>query len=330
VSSPEPITAPGIHDMPPASVTSPLTQQQWKSFGDATVKILIAQVLYAISGINVLGVSLLDPFGLLRAWADDLVQQANDAYNGAANAQASANYANMQLLIQLGTDLASDVPGGVALTEQFNGAAASDFGANFVRVSAGAGAGVYGPNGSGHAVWTKSGGQVRDHHDRHVTPLTTRYQLVVALMSAPPQPPFGGGQAYNMLRGRVNAAQDTYVYAAIFDNMVQIGCVVSGTGTLFNQVALTPATGDVWAFYLGTDDDDREFVLKRNDIVIWSGVDSGAVSQVDDTDYLYVGHTAHAHDRGAGIPPFVIPFATQTVPGNLDIWAAADRLPTSL
>lgn len=328
MTSPEPITTPGIHDQPSEPVAVPFTPQQFAGIGQSLLNGVGAFVLYALSGVQVFGIA---PFGFLRSWADNLAQTANDAYHGAQNAQASANYANSQLLGMFSDNLASDVSGGVALTERFDGDPANDLGPHFDRVSFGSGGGFYGLDGSGLAIWKPSGGVGRGHHDRHVTPLTTRYQVVMALLSQPPVPPFGGGQAVNELRGRVNAAQDAFVFLALTESGFRVGCQVSGSDTIFADVFPVPvATGDLWALYLGTDDSDYEFIVKRNGSEVYRYTDTGAISQVDDTDYLYTGLTAYAADRSTpGIFGILSPFTAQTAPAALDVWAAADRLPTS-
>jgi hypothetical protein len=87
----EPVSAPGIHDEDwNATLAAPRTQTQMRATGQAMVDIILAQVLYALSGINVLGVHFLDPFGILRSFADGLVAQANAAYAQANAASAAA------------------------------------------------------------------------------------------------------------------------------------------------------------------------------------------------------------------------------------------------
>ena len=107
-------------------------------------------------------------------------------FNAVAVAQKSANFANITNTITKATTLAAAVSGGVAVTDAFNGSSANDFGASWSRSSSGAGAGFYGPNGSGTAVWKPSGNLPRMHLDRRTTPLYTDFQAVMTVMTAPP------------------------------------------------------------------------------------------------------------------------------------------------
>lgn len=321
-SGAEPVTAPGIHDLPRTSPQAPFTPQQLKGIGTAMRYRFLADVLYAVAGIEVLGQT---PFAGLANWAQELEDRADEAYLSAFHAQRSANYANSQLIVLTGGGLASDVPGGVALFADFNGSAATNLGADFTRTSTGSGGGNFGPNGDGLAVWKKSGGQDRWHYDRHNTALATDYQAILVLMANPPQNPYLGGDAYTYLRGRINAADDTWVYCRIGNNDLQVGCVVSGATTIFETIEIETNPGDVWLFVVGTDIDDREFIVKQNGITVWRDIDDAAVSQLG-SGYRYVGLGNKAANRAF----LVIPFADQTRPGDLDMWTAADRLATSI
>ena len=75
-------------------------------------------------------------FGL-SAWAQELQQKAQDAYDSAFNAQGSANYANAWLILLFGDGLASD-SGGTAVSALFNGAAATTL-SGFTRTGVGPG-----------------------------------------------------------------------------------------------------------------------------------------------------------------------------------------------
>ena len=150
---PEPITAPGIHDLPANAGTKSSNAQlqaQLKSRTTAIRYHLMADVLYAVAG-SVSGIPVLGPAvgHALSAWADTLEAQAIDAMNSANNAQSSANYANLQLSLLMSGTLASSVPGGVSVDYQFDGGSANDLGSDWSRNSSGPGGGHYGPNGSG-------------------------------------------------------------------------------------------------------------------------------------------------------------------------------------
>ena len=309
---PPPLSAPGIHDLPREQVRGPKTQQQMRGIGRAMRYRFLADVLYAVAGIEVFGIS---PFAGLSAWADDLVERANEAYLGALGAQESANFANAIL----GSALQTNVDGGVEITASFNEAPATDLGPQWTRVSEFTGAGGYGPNGFGRASWSKSGGLSRAHYDRHVTETIGDYQVAQILLSTLPQAPVGGDSPpVNYLRARINAAQDSYIYARIGRLTVQIGCFAAGVQHVFDTVTLTIRPGQVWRLQCGTDDGDtanpREIVLYRNAVEVWRGTDGG--DSLYGPDYRGVGIGAEARLRN---------FATdQSVPGDVDMFAAAD------
>ena len=319
---PEPITAAGIHDLPAQSVANNAQLQALlKSRSRAIRYHLLADVLFAVSG-SLAGVPVLGPAvsEMLSTWATDLEQQARDALTSAETAQTSANYANIQLAVLTSGSLASDVPGGVSLNAQFNGDEDTDLGSDWLRVSDGAGGGNYGPNGSGQAVWKKFGGLRRRHIDRNDTPVATDYQLVVGLMSTPVQAPQLGSDAYSYLIARCNSAATTFLWAAIGNDTVSVGKTVSGTwADAWFSTSVTTRPGDTWMFVVGTDTDDRQLLVKQNGVtrIDWTDVTSSDMG----SGYRYVGLGSRAADRNL--------ILDQTKPGELDIWIAADRLPTS-
>ena len=235
-------------------------------------------------------------------------------FNAVATAQKSANFANITNTITKATTLAAAVTSGVAVSDAFNGASANDFGASWSRTSSGSGAGFYGPNGSGSAVWKPSGNLPRMHTDRHTTALFTDFQAVMTVMTAVPQVN-GNFSAYTYLLGRMNSAADTFVYCRISDNDVALGKCVSGTySTPWASYNTTNLAGDQWSFLLGTNSSQREFLVIKNGFVQIQYTDTSSSSF--GASYRYVGMAASANQqRRTG----------QTYPGELDLFAAADR-----
>lgn len=292
-----------------------------EAFARFALESFIGRIAMAFGGIDIAGWK---PFDFLVDWGQARVDEATANYLAAINAQSSANYANAQLTVITGVGFASDVPGGVALNEVFNGPTSTTLGVNWSRTAAGSGAGTYGPNGSGVAVWNKSGGLQYTLFDCHNTPLTTDNQAVYMVLSKLPQEPdIFGGQAYNFLRARSNTANDTFVYARIGFNKLRVGCYVSGVETVFDTIDITPKPGDSWGLLVGTDIDSYEFIVKRNGAIVWRDIDTGMVSQIG-SGFLNVGCAESANAR----LDFPLIF-TQTVPGEMTAWAAADRLPAS-
>lgn len=247
-------------------------------------------------------------------------------------AQQSANFANVTNIITKATSLKSGVTNGVAVSDPFSGAAASDFGASWSRTSDGAGAGTYGPNGTGSAVWTPSGFSDRRHVDRYTTPLFTNIQAVMTVMSKAPNTyglikgvtqPSGFNYLLGRIKSRVNSSGetvwDTFVYCRIGHYGISIGKCVNGTWydpwtTIYTNIT----DGDQFVFILGTNNNVREFVVLQNGYVQIQYTDVTS----SDTTGKYVGMASQAVSNNT------LPFFTttnQVNPGQLDVFAAADR-----
>ncbi len=230
-----------------------------------------------------------------------------------SDAQDSANFANTVL----GTSFQSNVDGGVQMSESFNGPPAPDFGANWTYTTQYTGGGTYGPNGLGRAAWVKSGGLSRAILYRHVQETVGDFQAVQILLRTLPEDPGTDQPALNYLRARINAAQDSWIYARIGRVTVQLGRVIGGSETAFATENLIIRPGQVWRLQCGTDDGTtsnlREFVVYRNGTEVMRETDS--LSNYG-ADYRGVGMTAEARSRAFA--------TTQTAPGEIDVWSAAD------
>lgn len=311
------ITAsPTIHDEPPAarSPIARLTPQQLGVIGSVILDLILAQIAIALGNVTVLGTR---PFAFLSEWGRDLQEKANEAYTNVFIAQRTATNAQKQVTLLQADILASNVVGGVSLSDQFNGASANNLGAAWTRTSDGPGAGGFGPNGSGRAVWTKSGGLSREHRDRYNTPLNTDYQAVSVVISAPAEPATGSG-ASTILIARSNAAATTFVFALIGRTSVLVGKFVSGSSSVWVTQSVTVEAGDVFTFIVGTDADDRQVILKQNNVPRITHTDT--TSSAFGSDYRYVGLSSIA----------VGTTTSQIAPAQLEVWSAADRLPATV
>lgn len=304
---------------PPQEVRSAapqLTAQRIGVIGQVILDLVLAQVALALGNITILGQK---PFAFLTQWGQELQQRAIDAYTNAGVAQSSANYANSQLSILTGGALASNVTGGVAVSAPFTGASANTLGSSFSRTSEGPGAGNFGPNGSGQAVWKKSGGLWRRHIDRNTTALATDYQALFMVVSKPAEAPSFGSDAYTYLLARMNSTAATFVYCRIGRTNLEVGKRSGGTWTAWTSVDITANAGDQFAFLVGTSTDDREVIVRQNGVTRLTYTDT---SSALGSDYRYVGLASQCAERN---------FLTdQTRPAELDVWSAADRLPATI
>lgn len=336
MSSPEPITAPGIHDYPtqqPLNPASNLQLQKLLRSRTAAIRYhLLADVLYAVSG-SLAGIPVLGPAvsSALSAWADALEQQAINALNDAANAQNTANFVATQLSILVGGQLASNVPGGVSISDPFSGPSANNLGSEWTRSSNisvdGVGGGNFGPNGSGRAVWKKLGGLYKRYFDRHNTPTATDYQAVFIVIAKPVENPSVGADAYTYILARCNSDATTFIYVRIGNNDLQIGKRDGGTWTSWRTLDITTQPGDQWVLLVGTTADDREIIVRQNGISQAIG-GPGVYSYTDTSgsemgpDYRYVGLAHQAAERNL--------YTDQTRPAEIDGFSACDRLPATV
>jgi hypothetical protein len=239
-------------------------------------------------------------------------------WENTAIAQSSANNVNSRVTTLESSLLASDVSGGVTVSDPFTGASANDLGASWTRTSSGAGAGGFGPDGGGKAVWKKSGGLSREHRDRFNTPLATDYQSVSVVIGFRPTTSSTGVSASTLLIARCNSAATEFVWAAINAAAVQVGKFASGVSSVWASQSVTVSAGDQFTFIVGTSADDRQVILKQNGVVRITHTDS--TSSSFGASYRYVGVSSSAvggTSRG---------FATQFTPAELEVWSAADRL----
>lgn len=320
----EPVTAPGIHDTDwVAAAAAPRTQEQMRSTGEAFVKIILAQVLYAIAGINVLGVSLLDPFGLLRAFADELVQQANDAYNNAGTAQNSANTANAGVADIYALLDAGGVPGGLAINDTFN-RVGSTMGVDYFQKYQGPGAGGWRTDGES-VVWDQNGATELAGLACHNTVLTTDYQVARLVHGVPTAASNVAPRNYILLR--CDAGIDNYWIAQWSNSSCEIGVVVANTYTRLGAAeSAGPVDGAIWEFRVGVDagsgveDYRAQLFYNGGSTPLVDRTDTGMISQIG-ASYRQAGF-----GMLAGIQFFGFFFA-QIAPAPTHSFAAADRTP---
>ena len=314
---------PAVREIPGDEIQAgaPLSWQQVTAFVQYLLDSFIGRIAIAFGGIDIFG---WQPLDFLAEWGEQRVAEAQANYAAAVNAQYTATYAVSGVTGAAAGALASDVSGGVAVVAQFNEAAGTTLGSGWTRVSDGPGGGTFGPNGSGQATWAKSGGLWRRHVDINDTPLATDYQSVYVVLAAAVEGPYLGGDAYTYLIARSDTSGTEYVWARIGDNDLAIGKTASGTfDTPWATTTVTTRPGDQWQFIVGTDSDDREMIVKQNNVVKLTHTD--VTSSSYGASYLNCGIGSLASDRAV----VIVPFLDQTRPAEIDLWAATDRESTT-
>lgn len=316
----------GVHDIPSGftEAPQPLSWDRLKATAQLWVDSIIGRIAISLGGISIGGWK---PLGFLADWGAQRIADAQRNYAAAVQAQDTANFANTQITILTGGALASDVPGGVSISDQFTGPASSDLGVNWFRRSDGPGGGAFGRDGNGRATWKRSGGRWRHHYDVTVTPLATDFQAVFAVIAEPVQSPkvgiAYGTNAFTMLTCRSNSAGYVFVYARVGFYDLQLGCRVDGAWRPWTTITLgDPGSdrgwllrGDQLVLIAGTATHDRQFIVRQNGIERLSWTDSAGQSAMGVSN-RFCGIVSQAGDRM---------YIEQTVPAQLDTWSAADR-----
>lgn len=272
--------------------------EQGKPFVVALINAILTNMFpgltAAFSNIN-------DAFG-------ELLSQTSGKWRDIRNAQDAANYANAQLAV-------SNRP----IRDLFDGAEgdlAADWDTDYYDSVGGLAGGKVQQDGDGNAWWDGFGGAAKGARNRWNTDTTaTDIQIVTIVMPlAVQKKSLLGGQSHTRLLARMNSANDTYVYAQVRYDEVEIGYSVSGSETAFVSTGQATHDGDVWDFIVGNSVNAYKFQLKRNGLVILEYDDTGHASTKGSSN-RYVGFEFYAANRGIA----------QTSPGTIAVFSADDN-----
>jgi hypothetical protein len=238
------------------------------------------QVGLAMTDFGAQWQALLD--GIVNVWLDTnesigaLVENVIDTFNEAFgivkdNVLTTAN-ANITTYSNLATAAGGDF-------DEFDYAVAAALpGGTYAQITAGGGAGTYGPNGVGHLVWKTAGfsGRTIVYRRSDVT-LAQDNGVVTTVWLTKIKNPLGA-DTYGYLCGRMaNDGTDTYVRASIDNNQARIEVVVAGVVTqLGATIDITPTAGDVFRFYYGTTSHSRRFWLRQGSVTVMTRDDGDA------------------------------------------------------
>lgn len=301
----------------------PMTEAQLRATSQFLLDSFVGRIAIAFGAIDIAGWK---PLGFLATWGQQRIDDAMRAYLAAMNAQATANFANSQLTILTGGSLASNVPGGVALNDPFTGPSSSSLGSHWSRTSDGSGGGDFGLTGSGHAAWKKFGGLWRRHFDCMTTPLTTDYQAVFVVIAEPVESAqvgiAWGPPAYTYLVCRSNSLMSSFICARIGFNTLDLGGKANGAWFWWKSSTDFSGTakGDQIVLIAGTSNNVREFIVRQNGVPRLTHTDT--TGSLAGSGFRHVGLISHATERNV--------YLDQTRPAELDTFAAADRLPTTV
>ena len=210
-----------------------------------------------------------------KAW-EDAVAAIEGIFDTGKTAKLSADNANIGV-----EKLRAQLSGGG--WDEFDYESSNALPSSLYEVTyGGAGAGYYGPNGSGYLVWKPSGGGTREVICRRTdTSLSEDNGVVTVVWAAKPYKVLTP-KSYGYILGRCSlVSNDTFIRAKISDSGAAIEAVVSGTVTSLGSQNLTVNDGDVFELWFGyTDPTDplldhpRRFWLKQNGTTVLT-VDDG-------------------------------------------------------
>jgi hypothetical protein len=255
-----------------------------------------------------------DALGWLVSDAGDSLQDTASALASAAaaiaalQAQATNNAISGNSVFVDFTLLPTNSTLPAAFTQTYSGSGTSTLG---IRAP---GSGLYG------AYWTIVTGAARTCQVRYNAMQTlTDYQKVgCSFISSPASS--GTSIARNIIKARVNSTDDTYVYVKFSRASWELGCVVSGTPTVFvtNPVSFTFNASAAYWLEAGTSGGLRIFRIWQNSTIMYTHTEVGTTSQAG-TSYRYAGL--------AGVVDYVI---AATSPGAITAFTFFDNTPPTL
>lgn len=186
-------------------------------------------------------------------------------------------------------------------------------------------------SGTGTSSWTVSEGRtniaVVYDDDRNALARfldlqsTTDYQIIGAAFASAPEWGNQNIAAYNEIYGRMNSTGTDYVYARLSKYRVQLGCVVSGTPTVFDEVTsgFSFKSNTLYWLACGTVGGLRIFQVLEGTIPILAHTEVGTTSQVD-SSHRFMGMGMHVD---------ATPWNVRR-PARVAAWAFADNQPPTV
>lgn len=257
----------------------------------------------------------LDTTESIGAFVDNVIDTFNEAFGVVkGNVLTTANAA-----ITTWSSLATSAGGDF---DEFDYTVAAELpGATYAQITAGGGAGTYGPNGSGHLVWKTAGfsGRTVIYRRSDVT-LAQDDGVVTAVTLTKIKNPLGGDTYFYLCGRMANDGSNTYVRAAIDNNQARIEVVVAGTVTqLGAAVNITPTAGDVFRFFYGATSHSRRFWLRQGSVTVMTRED-GAADGTGSLSSLGSGHRSVGF--GTAVAQYVL---TQNPAPSLAGWTWAPQ-----
>lgn len=241
----------------------------------------------------------------------DFIDGVAKMLNLTTDAQDTADNANKQIAI-IQAQLAA---GGTLIIDDFDRAVASNLGSNWEQWYTGPGAGTWGTDGKGNALWMDSGMDWRRAHARYTAQAMTLNSgsVSVVIKTIGEGSLLGSDIGYNWLYARMTADLANYIYAKWSITGVSIGYVLAGVDYPLGSQAITLRNGDSIEFQYGRGGNPRSFKLFVNNSLVLPVNDSLEASLMNTTT-KHVGCSAMATGR----------FLGQSTPSSIQVFTAVD------
>lgn len=167
--------------------------------------------------------------------------------------------------------------------------------------------------------WSDSGNAARTfggfYNGETESDLQIVSMVLYTLMESPS--PAALNQAGNQLRARVGDDGDSYVYARVYYNQVEIGFYVDGIKSSVDFFPVKPTTCSLWELQVGTEEDATEVIVYQNRLPVAGWTDTDGLSRMGST-YRGGGMDMFSDARSGG---------KESSPGMIAKWSMRDVAP---
>lgn len=216
--------------------------------------------------------------------------------------------------------------GGAIHVDEFDTGTTSGWGAGWTTGGTGS-SHVDDTSFTGQVVWDRNGNVARQYGGYKADETLSDLQIVAVMLEtgiAPPSPS-ANFMAGNLVRGRVGDGGNSFVYARLYYNQVDIGCVVDSTPTLWDSFTLAspPTSGGLLELQCGTEVDDDVFDVYLNRQPIAGYTDTAGLAKKG------AGYRKGGMDMFSDVNALkqVGKSPVETPPGNVNRWSLRDLAP---
>lgn len=215
--------------------------------------------------------------------------------------------------------------GNSAIIDFSTRANASSMGADFTQTYSGAGSTTTGITNGAVTTQPVVGSPRTCIYVYNALQFTTDYQKVGQVFSSAPNIQFAGNNASNTITARSNSAGTSYVFVELEKNTARLGCVVSGSRTVWTTLGVGGSgsfsfkAGQVYWLVCGTAGGIRTYQVLEGSTPIISWTEVGTASQMG-ASYRHPGGGTYVYSAGAAV----------ITAGSFVAFAFADNTPATV